>query len=131
MLLVLTLVHIFHDFQTHATPLTSLLAESGSNANVLSTSACICPADQRSIWDTLWSCLITIFACSWVSVHPNIPAPDESRCKIFLRRLEIMFWVVVAPEVIIGWAFRQWSGTHRLENIFKGELSFIQFIRKY
>ena len=133
MLLVLTLVYLFHEFQTHATPLTSLLAESGSNHNstVLSTSVCICPADQRSIWDILWSCLITIFACSWVSVHPNIPAPDESRWKNFLRRLEIMFWVVVAPEVIIGWAFRQWSGAHRLENFFKGELSFIQFIRKY
>ena len=32
-----------------------------------------------------------------------------------------MFWAVVGPEMIIGWAFRQWSGAHRLENIHKGE----------
>ena len=131
MLLVLTLVYLFHAFQTHASPLNALLAESGNNATVLSTSSpCICPADQRSIWDILWSCLATIFACSWVSVHPNIPSPDESQWRVFLRRLELMFWAVVGPELVIAWAFRQWSSAGRLEKLYKGELS-SQFIRKY
>ena len=120
MLLVLTLVYIFHGFQSHAAPLTSLLAESSS---VIITPACIWPADQRSIWDILWSCLATIFACSWVSVHPNIPASNESWWRIFLRRLELMFWAVVAPEMIISWAFRQWLGARKLEKRYKGELS--------
>ena len=124
MLLVLILVYLLYAFQTHAAPLTSLLADSGSNATtVLSTSACICPADQRSMWDILWSCLATIFACSWVSVHPNIPGPNESQWRIFLRRLELMFWAVVGPEMIITWAFRQWLSARRLEKIYKGELS--------
>ena len=124
MLLVLTLVYIFHGFQTHAAPLTSFLAESGSNTTtVLSTSACICTADQRSILDILWSCLATTFACSWVSVHPNIPGPNESWWRVFLRRLELMFWAVVSPEMIITWAFRQWSSARRLEKHYKGELS--------
>ena len=120
MLLVLTLVYLS---QSHAAPLASLLAESSSNATVLSTPACICPPDQRTIWDILWSCLATIFACSWVSVHPNIPAPNESSWRIFLRRLELMFWAVVSPEMIITWALRQWSGARRLEKLYKGELS--------
>ena len=123
MLLVLTLVYLFRGFQTHAAPLNSLLAESGSNATVLSTSACICPADQRSIWNILWSCLATLFACSWVSVHPNIPGPNESWCRVFLRRLELMFWAVIGPEMIITWALRQWSSARRLEKLYKGELS--------
>ena len=122
MLLVLTIVYAFHGFQSLAAP---LLAESSTNATVLSTlaSACICPADQRSIWDIIWSCLATIFACSWVSVHPNIPAPDESSWRIFLRRLELMFWAVVAPEIILAWAFRQWSSARDLEKLHKGEVS--------
>ena len=123
MLLVLTLVYLFHSFQTHATPLTNLLAESSSNATVLTTSASICPADQRSIWDILWSCLATIFACSWVSIHPNIPGPNESGFRIFLHRLELVFWAAVSPELILAWAFRQWFGARRLEKIYKGELS--------
>ena len=125
MLLVLTLAYLLHGLQTHAAPLASLLVDPGNNATLLSTSAlaCICPADQRSIWDVLWSCLATIFACSWVSVHPNIPGPKESWWRIFLRRLEIMFWAVVGPELIISWALRQWLGARRLEKDYKGELS--------
>ena len=125
MFLVLILVYVFNGFQSQAAPLTSLLAESGNSTitTVLSTPACICPADQRTIWDILWSCLATIFACSWVSVHPNIPAPNESPWRIFLRRLELMFWAVIAPEMLIAWALRQWSGARQIQKFFKGELS--------
>ena len=124
MLLVLTLVYFLHGFQTHAAPLASLLAESSNITTVLSTSpqTCICPADQRSIWDIVWSCLATIFACSWVSVHPNIPAPHEAQWRIFLRRLELVFWAVIGPEMIITWALRQWLSARRLEKVYKGEL---------
>ena len=122
MLLILTLMYLFHGFQSHATPLSSIL-ESSSNATVIITPACICPADQRTTWDILWSCLATIFACSWVSVHPTIPTPDESSRRIFLRRMELMVWAVIAPEMIITLAFRQWLGAHDLEKIYKGEIS--------
>ena len=127
MLLLLTLVYVFHaiGFQSHAAPLVSLLADSSTNATVISTPApaCICPGDQRTTWDILWSCLATIFACSWVSVHPTIPTPDESSRRIFLRRMELMVWAVIAPEMIITLAFRQWLGAHDLEKIYKGEIS--------
>ena len=123
MLLVLILVYVFHGFQSHAAPLTSLLAESRDSTTALSTSACICPADQRTVWDILWSCLATIFACSWVSIHPNIPAPNESSRRIFLRRLELMFWAVIGPEMIITWALRQWLGARHLEKLYRGEQS--------
>ena len=124
MLLLLTLVvYLFHGFQTQAAPLTSHLAETSSNATLLNTPACICPAIDRSVWDIVWSCLATIFACSWLSIHPNIPGPNESRWRIFLRRLELMFWAVVSPEMIIIWAFRQWVGARTLEEHYNGELS--------
>ena len=123
MISVLTFVYLFHGFQTHAAPLTTGSLLAWSRSNVLSTSACICPADQRSIWDILWSCLATILACSWFSVHPNIPAPNESSWRILLRRLELMFWALVAPEMVIGWAFRQWTSARHLEKLYKGKVS--------
>ena len=121
MLLLLILAYLFNGFQTHAAPLAE--ASSNSTSILLITPACICPANDRSVWDILWSCLATIFACSWVSVHPNIPGPNESRWRILLRRLELMFWAVVGPEIIISWAFRQWLGARDLEKLYKGELS--------
>ena len=60
---------------------------------------------QRSITDILWSCFATLFACTWLSVHPNIPGPDEGFWKIALQRLELMLWALICPELIIGWAF--------------------------
>jgi hypothetical protein len=123
MLLIFVLAFFFQKFQTHAAPLTSLVAESSSNTSVLNIPDCICPADQRSLWDILWACLATLFACTWVSVHPNIPAPDESWWRIFLRRLELMFWTVIGPEFIISWALRQWLGARELEKLYKGDLS--------
>ena len=120
MLLLLILVYVFRGFQSHAAPLTNLLEESSSNATSTVLSTCICPADQRSLLDILWSCLATLFACSWVSVHPNIPGTDESWWRIYLRRLELMFWAVFAPELIISWAFRQWSGARNLKKLYKG-----------
>ena len=125
LLLLILVVYLFHwhGFQTHAAPLTSLIAESSNNSTLLNTPTCICPANDRSIWDILWSCLATIFACSWVSIRPNIPGPNESWWRIIIRRLELMFWAVVGPEMIIGWAFRQWLGARDLEKLYKGELS--------
>ena len=113
MFLVFTLVYLFHGFQTHAIPLTAESAEA-------TVSACEC---HRSIWDILWSCLATIFACLWISVHPNIPLPNEAGWRVFLRRLELMFWALLGPELVIVWAFRQWLGARELEKLYKGVVS--------
>ncbi|KDR70783.1 hypothetical protein GALMADRAFT_144278 [Galerina marginata CBS 339.88] len=73
---------------------------------------------QRSTWDILWSCLATIFACTWVSVHPNLPDPREGRIRVALCRVELMLWAVIAPEMIIFWAMRQWQGARDLVQIY-------------
>lgn len=76
----------------------------------------------RSTWDILWSCLCTIFACTWVSIHPNSPGLEEKKLRIALRRLELMIWTVLIPEMIIYWALRQWLGARRIAEFYKGML---------
>jgi hypothetical protein len=68
----------------------------------------------RSIWNIIWSCLSTIFACTWIAVHPNIPAPKDSQWAILRRRLAIMGYVLIAPELFIAWAARQHFGAKYL-----------------
>ncbi|EDQ99279.1 uncharacterized protein LACBIDRAFT_316764 [Laccaria bicolor S238N-H82] len=70
--------------------------------------------DQRSLTDIIWSCFTTIFACTWLSVHPNMPGPDEKCWKTVLRRLELMLWSLICPEMIICWACRQWFAARSL-----------------
>ena len=63
--------------------------------------------ETRSIYNILWSCLSTIFACTWITVHPNIPAPSDSQWAVLRRRLAIMGYFLLAPEFVILWAARQ------------------------
>ncbi|KAJ7057841.1 hypothetical protein C8F01DRAFT_1256456 [Mycena amicta] len=79
----------------------------------------------RRLFDIVWGCLVTIFACVWVSVHPNVPprrpAPPANHAPLWRRlkwklidssgalkhRLKLMFIGILAPELIAGWAGRQ------------------------
>ncbi|KAJ7199244.1 hypothetical protein GGX14DRAFT_545128 [Mycena pura] len=76
----------------------------------------------RRLFDIVWGCLTTIFACTWASVHPNVPPPSPNppdsfwpklKWRIivttgsFWRRLKLMLIAVIAPELMVGFAARQ------------------------
>ena len=65
---------------------------------------------SRTVFDILWSCLATICACTWLSVHPNVPFKNEGRWSIWRRRLLLMLFAILAPEIMVMWAFKQWRG---------------------
>ncbi|KAF8998425.1 hypothetical protein BDQ17DRAFT_1247740 [Cyathus striatus] len=79
-----------------------------------------CDCNQRTRLDILWSCVSTLFLATWVSVHPNIPDPDEENWKIFWRRLKLMYWAVVAPELVFTFAVRQYMGARSLRKLYQG-----------
>lgn len=64
----------------------------------------------RAVLDILWSCLATTFACTWVSVHPNVPWRNEGKWTILGRRIYLMLLAILVPELMIVWAYRQWRG---------------------
>ncbi|KAG2343496.1 hypothetical protein BDR05DRAFT_884437 [Suillus weaverae] len=63
--------------------------------------------NTRALWDILLSCGWTLFACTWTAVHPNIPGMNEGKVAIISRRLFIMAMALIAPELMITWATRQ------------------------
>lgn len=80
-------------------------------------------SSDRTKINIIWTCLITIFSCTWVAVHPNIPAPETKGIEIALRRLRLMVISLVAPEVVIVWAMRQWIAARKLAHQHKGALA--------
>jgi hypothetical protein len=73
----------------------------------------------RSLLGIIWSCLTTVFLCTWVAIHPNIPAPEHSKPANFLQRcqhkiaqflrnkLPLFLFALFIPEYVIAWAIRQ------------------------
>lgn len=91
----------------------SLLASNGARALAIPAveavqSTCNNLHHCRTIWNIIWSCIATISACTWVTIHPNVPAPNDTKFAMFWRRVKVVLIALVAPEFIVMWAIRQW-----------------------
>lgn len=71
---------------------------------------------RRLMFNIVWGCLSTMFLCAWVSIHPNIPKPQ--RHEGLYRRLQLLFWMLVAPELILIFSMRQWVGAGQIANLY-------------
>lgn len=74
---------------------------------------CVNVTRYRTRQGIIWGCLATIFSCTWVAVHPNVPSSYDSGWTKFKRRIFIMIYAILAPEFIIMWAPRQRIGAAR------------------
>ncbi|KAH6914636.1 hypothetical protein BKA70DRAFT_1557035 [Coprinopsis sp. MPI-PUGE-AT-0042] len=70
---------------------------------------------ESFITSTVLSCLFTILLSLWVSVHPNAPSARDSPKKRLRRRVELVLWALLVPELMVCWAVRQWFGARRLK----------------
>jgi len=84
-------------------------------------SSCDDPDGCRSLADIIRSCIITIFLCTWVSMHPNIPSPDERWPRVAIRRAGLLLLALLVPEAVIGWALRQRQAAAELAKEHKSE----------
>ncbi|KAF7370006.1 hypothetical protein MSAN_00630600 [Mycena sanguinolenta] len=73
----------------------------------------------RTLFSVVWGCIATIFACTWVSVHPNVPPPNQSSLQLLWRRLKMMLIAMIAPEIMVGFAARQFFGSRWLVKNFR------------
>ncbi|KAK0440047.1 uncharacterized protein EV420DRAFT_1227964, partial [Desarmillaria tabescens] len=65
--------------------------------------------DRHTLSSIVWSCLATVFACTWLAVHPNVPRRNITNRAIFfaIERMKIVAIALLAPEVIVAWAAEQ------------------------
>ncbi|KAJ7059141.1 hypothetical protein C8F01DRAFT_1370743 [Mycena amicta] len=105
--------------ESSGVPLISFTTRSASEDACKDIDSC------RKLFDIVWGCLVTVFACIWVAVHPNVPPPPPSplpkgsslwhqvKWRVIdsqgpLRsRLKLMLVGLLAPEFIAGFAGRQ------------------------
>ncbi|KAG2151496.1 hypothetical protein DEU56DRAFT_880215 [Suillus clintonianus] len=91
--------------------------------------------EQRTLWSIVSTCTLTILACTYGAIHPNIPSPNDSSFRILWRRFVIMLVALAAPDVIIAWALRQrlwtqhitteWTQTHSFFALMGGFMLYV------
>ena len=75
---------------------------------------------NRTLFNIVWSCVSTTIICTWVTVHPNIP-PQEGFFKGLFQRLELMFWTIIAPEILPAWALNQLLAATTVRDVYNKE----------
>jgi hypothetical protein len=67
--------------------------------------------------------MVTLFACIWVAIHPNVPAFKDGTLAKLIQRVKLLLTAVIAPEIIIMFAMRQWvCARQAMESVFgRGE----------
>ncbi|KAJ7364189.1 hypothetical protein DFH08DRAFT_949798 [Mycena albidolilacea] len=113
MLLLYLFVHLLRSKAGSTAPV------SNSPESRALTDACDDINNCRKLFDIVWSCLATIFTCTWVSVHPNVPPPRQSRLALLWRRLKMMLIAVFAPQLIVAFAARQFVVAWNLSKEYK------------
>ncbi|KAG2360106.1 hypothetical protein BDR07DRAFT_1290685 [Suillus spraguei] len=99
-----------------ATPITNATTSTitACNSEALPTSF-----TDRTIWSIIFSSVLTLFACIYSAIHPNIPSPRDNSFCILRRRLGIMIMALIAPELIVTWAMRQWISARQVTRQFE------------
>lgn len=122
MLVILSCLYVFRHYGqsfTEAAPIPSAIDGHPTNfyPRDLDPSDVVDPCSARTVSDILWSCLATTFAVTWVSVHPNVPLLDETDFSVLKRRVFLMLLALIAPEILVLWAFKQWRGARDIRRI--------------
>ena len=62
----------------------------------------------RGTLDIIWSCVITMFLCSWSILCLNVPGPTETRFQVLWRKASLTALGVMCPELTFSFAYGQW-----------------------
>ncbi|KAF8327809.1 uncharacterized protein EI90DRAFT_3067072 [Cantharellus anzutake] len=74
---------------------------------------CNDPRNYRTMWGIVYSCLLTVFACIWTAVHPDVPHSDGDAEFIGSRGGSVILSLVV-PEWTLVPAWEEFVMSRRI-----------------
>ena len=79
---------------------------------ISSSTTCNDVHDCRTVPSIGFNCASTIFLCTWVALHLDVPEdPWEALWKSVLRRVGWTMMALLAPEAVLLMAFLDWIGS--------------------
>lgn len=70
-------------------------------------------SNQRGTIDIIWSCMVTMFLCSWSILCLNVPSPEDSKIYIFHRRFWLTCLCFLGPEFTMLGAAGEWASARQ------------------
>ena len=64
--------------------------------------------DERGTLDIIWTCIFTMFLCSWSVICMNVPGPDDTTLDVFMRKFWNTCLCLLGPEFSMLNAMGQW-----------------------
>ena len=73
---------------------------------------------------------MTIFSCTWVAVHPNVPCPEKQNPVLSFagHRLPLFICALLVPEYVLAWAIRQFLRARQIANEDKSNFKTFSYI---
>ncbi|TFK59898.1 hypothetical protein BDN72DRAFT_850992 [Pluteus cervinus] len=90
--------------------------------------ACDCGIMERTLVDIIRSCLFTIAACVYRAIHQNIPDPRTTWWQRTWLTAKITLLALLAPEMMIWWAMKQWMGAKVIRDDINACLKYVKII---
>lgn len=69
--------------------------------------------ESRGTWSILWSCLATVFLCTWSVLYLDV-LKRHGRWYLFYRKLGWMLLAIIAPEAILSYSYLGYSIARRV-----------------
>ena len=85
-----------------------------SNSTLTATVGWVADPTGRGTFSLIFSCLLTLGLCVWSAMHLNIPPHDESPAQSWMRNFRWGLTGVVAPELVVFAAWRQYNSAKAL-----------------
>lgn len=91
-----------------------------STVNSSAASTCNDIDNCRTLWGVVYSCLATIFACIYVSYHPDLPDRTHAPGRILAIRVCSAIIAFLFPELVVTKAASQWCEARKYGSPFQG-----------
>ena len=66
-------------------------------------------SDDRGSLDLLWSCLVTLLLCAWVTTYPNAGSPHDKWYHPLLDKFNLAIITFLGPDFLFGIALGQFA----------------------
>ena len=77
---------------------------------------------ERGTWSILWGCLATVLVCTWSCLHLDVPR-NKSAWGRFILKIRWMLLALMAPEYLLGLAFKNIRLSQKLDGALQVEFS--------